>query len=200
MYNKQYIFVTIIITLFVFNACNDPVDQQNVESNGDNLLPLHVGNEYLYYNEIRNGYSLGDWYSLKSIVEKETVNRKDYYKFKNGEIWRSDDDKVYYYVKDYDIEYLIYDYSVNVGDTVTFGSWIFIVESIISDTLFDDLSSQKIITCSNTRLNPETYVVMIYATKYGALYREEYDHNDTTFTTLIGGKINGDLFGETSSE
>jgi hypothetical protein len=85
----------------------------NISIYSQALFPLNVGDKWRYW----------EYPSYFRIVEnlEETVlnNNKTYYHFSSGAYYRQEGDSVYIFDFSLDDEYLIFDFSAEVGDTLT---------------------------------------------------------------------------------
>jgi len=176
------------------NNCDGFLNQNEDEISDNGIVSLNIGNSYIWSVDIQgvSGF-LHDYYT-DTIVTTVKINGKKYYKYKGGNCLREEDEKVYFYYID-NTELLLYDFSVNVGDTTTYGSYVFIVESIDYETVLDDTAVQKVITVSDEKFNNEVVNIRRYATKFGLVGLVEYGKMDTVYSYIVCANIKGKQYG-----
>jgi len=193
--NIKHIFIIIFIpSIIVFLSCRknfSPIED-DIQKSKD-IISLNVGNKYFFRASIIDGQYFTDWFFSRSIKNEETIGGIKYFNYSDEYYIRIDNNKVIKYSNGK--ESVLFDYSVNKGDSLLFENRTLIVDSITVKSLFNSPTLETVIKATNKSFNPHTIISISYATKFGLIGYAEYRNNRTEGYYLMGAILDNKMYG-----
>ena len=202
---KSIIIILLFISFSQFCEKNqNPLtinETENTINEPASIISLQVGNKYNYYWSIGSfKLQYGDHGEHKNMIISDTIiNGKKYFmfdrgtfRFDEGKFVRIEEKKVIHW--DDNQDKVLYDFSVSIGDTVYYGSYVLTVDSIDSAEMYYNVP-KELTVFSSSIIDSTHSLYYSYCTKFGFRDFTEISGDLISSVSLFGCILDNEIYG-----